>query len=183
MGMVRLLGWWPGWTSLWYRGELYGLLVAILFGTLLDIALLATLVWPEWLARWLVWSLWIGILIAASITFFRTLWGGAHPTVASPEPSDEALLALAQTDYLRGEYLEAEVSLHRILSSGREDIEAALLLASVLRRTGRSRQAGECLDRLERFDRAAVWRDEIARERRKCSGPASAGDGESLDAA
>jgi hypothetical protein len=182
MGMVRLLGWWPGWTSLWYRGELYGLLVAILFGTLLDIALLATLVWPEWLARWLVWSLWIGILIAASITFFRTLWGGAHPTVASPEPSDEALLALAQTDYLRGEYLEAEVSLHRILSSGREDIEAALLLASVLRRTGRTRQAGECLDRLERFDRAAVWCDEIARERRKCSVPAAVGEGESPDA-
>lgn len=169
MMSIRSMAWWPGFIQLWTRGELYSLFVALLFAALLNIALLATLVWQEWLAVWTVRILW-GFLLGAGLwsTVVSLFFGQQRGSLGSAQESDQ-LLAISQKDYLRGEYLEAEASLHRILSTGREDVEAALLLASVLRRTGRPQQALECLERLERFDCASIWTSEIQNERRKCT--------------
>jgi tetratricopeptide (TPR) repeat protein len=165
----RSMAWWPGFLNLWTRGELYSLFVALLFAALLNIALLATLVWQEWLTAWTVRILW-GFLLSAGLwsSVSGRLFCRRTDSSASKQESNR-LLAMSQKDYLRGDYLAAEASLHRILSSGQEDVEAALLLAAVLRRTGRPRQALECLERLERFDSASIWGIEIQNERRKCS--------------
>jgi tetratricopeptide (TPR) repeat protein len=166
---LRSMVWWPGFINLWTRGELYSLFVALLFAAILNIALLATLVWQEWLAVWTIRSLWVGLVIAASWSFVSSfIFARSFGAVQSNQEANQ-LLAIAQKDYLRGNYLEAEATLHRVLGPGNEDIEAALLLTAVLRRTGRPRQALECLQRLERFDTASVWNIEIQNERRKCS--------------
>lgn len=168
MHAARYMAWWPGLLSLWYRGEIYSLAVAILFATLLNIAILSTLIWPEWLSVWLVRGLWCFIGGASLWSFGLSVFCKSGIQKALPTAECDRLLCIAQTDYLRGEYFEAEASLHRILAGGYEDPEAALLLASILRRTGRYRQALDCLERLEKLDRAARWSIEIDSERRKC---------------
>ncbi len=49
---LHAMAWWPGFSRLWHRGEIYSLVIAFLFATILNLALAATLVWPE-LAGWL----------------------------------------------------------------------------------------------------------------------------------
>lgn len=165
---VRGMAWWPGLLNLWYRGEIYSLAVAVLFATILNIALLGTLVWPEWLSPWFVRTLG-GLLAFAGLWSFATSFFSTsvvHPSLPSVEC--DRLFEEAQSDYLKGQYFEAEATLHRILGAGTEDVEAAFLLACVLRRTGRFRQALDCLERLERLDNSRYWKDEIADERRRC---------------
>jgi hypothetical protein len=158
---------WPGLIQLWYRGELYSLFVALLFAALLNLALMSTLVWDAWLTSWVVRSLWMLVCGASVWSFAKGLFASARSRTSISELECDQLLKAAQQDYLRGEYVEAEAGLHRILASGREDMESALLLATLMRRTGRVRQAGDCLDRLERFERAGLWSLEIQRERNK----------------
>lgn len=165
---MRYMAWWPGLANLWSRGEIYALVVSLLFASVLNISLMAALVWPEWLEPWLVRSLWCLLAFAALWTFAASFSSPSAHSIATPSVEFDALLSMAQSDYLRGQYFEAEATLHRILSTGREDVEAALLLASVLRRTGRLRQALDCLERLERLDQARLWNVEIASERRRC---------------
>lgn len=158
---------WPGLLNLWNRGELYSLFVALLFASLLNLALISTLIWEEWLAGWLTRSLWLIVAGASLWSFVASTFFDYRLRETLSKAESDRLLKVAQRDYLRGDYLEAEAGLHRILASGREDIEAALLLASVMRRTGRRRQAADCLDRMARFERASVWAMEIQQERTK----------------
>ncbi len=159
---------WPGLLNLWYRGEIYSLAISFLFATILNVAILATLVWPEWLAVWLVRSMWILIAFTGLWSFAASFFSKSSMQQRLPSVECDRLFAEAQSDYLKGQYFEAEATLHRILASGTEDVEAALLLASVLRRTGRFRQATDCLERLERLDSARYWTQEIADVRRRC---------------
>ena len=72
---------------------------------------------------------------------------------------------LAQTDYLAGNWFEAEAKLLQILHDFPRDAESQLLLVGVLRRTRRFRPALRRLAHLETFDSASRWRYEILRER------------------
>jgi tetratricopeptide (TPR) repeat protein len=162
------MAWWPGFLNLWYRGDLYALAVSILFATILNIAMLGTLVWPEWLSPWFVRGLWTLLASSTIWSFVASYFFASGLQRSLPSVECDSLFAEAQSDYLRGQYFEAEATLHRILSMGYEDVEAALLLASVLRRTGRFRQAIDCLERLERLDRSRQWSQEIEVERRRC---------------
>jgi tetratricopeptide (TPR) repeat protein len=168
MILVRGMAWWPGFLNLWYRGEIYSLAISFLFATILNIAILATMVWPEWLAVWFVRALWILLAFSGLWSFSASFFTKSGMQQSLPSVECDNLFAEAQSDYLKGQYFEAEATLHRILASGAEDVEAALLLASVLRRTGRFRQAIDCLERLERFDSARYWTQEIADVRRRC---------------
>jgi tetratricopeptide (TPR) repeat protein len=165
---------WPGLPRLWNRGETYSLAIAILFGVLLNLAILATFYWIEWWPSFLVYFAWCSLCL-----WSISSWGlsfiipHAYPRILTADACDR-LLATAQADYLRGEYIEAEASLHKILSAGVEDIEAALLLAAIFRRTGRKRHAIDCLERLERLDGSRKWYAEIENERKLLAGPASA---------
>ncbi len=165
---VRRMAWWPGLLNLWIRGELYSLVVAVLFATILNIALLGTLVWPEWLSPWFVRSLWALLAFSGVWSFSASFFSTSALQPGLPSVECDSLFAEAQADYLKGQYFEAEATLHRILGTGSEDVEAAFLLASVLRRTGRIRQALDCLERLERLDSSRYWMQEIADERRRC---------------
>jgi thioredoxin-like negative regulator of GroEL len=83
--------------------------------------------------------------------------------LSAPSAIDEDLFNAAQNEYLKGNWYEAEVALNRLLDGNILDVEARLMLASLLRRTGRGDEAATQLARLSRTDGAERWRLEIAR--------------------
>lgn len=147
---------WPGGTLLWQDGAWYGLMLAVGFGVLLNLALLTTLIWTDvvdatvravaWLLIGVIWLAWL----AAS---------GQHATDEETDP--EPLFQRAITEYLKGDWLAAERLLQRLLKFNDHDAEARLTLATMLRRTGRLDEAARQLDVLARQDNALKWAPEI----------------------
>ncbi len=144
MGMSRAAMLWPGVPQLWLRGEVRGLLHAAWFACLFNGVWLATVAWPDLLGPWTLRACWF-VVIGASI--FAAIWAMRHwqaweaGNVVTEE--GEAQFEEAQTHYLRGDYFEAEAALHRIFTSGKQDVEAAILMVSILRRT--KRYARRCI--------------------------------------
>jgi cytochrome c-type biogenesis protein CcmH/NrfG len=76
----------------------------------------------------------------------------------------EAALVEAQHEYLKGHWLEAELTISRMLAKHPTDVEARLLLASIERRTRRFNEAKQALAALAADERATKWLPEIAAE-------------------
>ena len=163
---------WPGFARAWYRGEIYSACVAVLFAACAHILWAAHVHWPLWLPAGPRRCLLAALAIASVYSLFQGLRQrqgifGAAESAVLPKTADAAFQA-AQRAYLRGEYYEAEAALHAIFVAGHEDVEAALLLVGILRRTGRVSQAVDTLDRLCKLDAAARWTHEIRGERLRC---------------
>ncbi len=167
---------------LWVRGSLAGLTLALAFSVLLNVLILATLVWPAWLESRLKFAcaitalgLWIAALWETRGELRRLAAereaAEGQETTENPsnqeENANDALLQQAQTSYLRGDWLDAERPLRAAIRADRDDFEARFWLVSVLRSSGRLRQAERLLRRLERLDAAAPWRHELRDERRR----------------
>lgn len=173
------------------RGSLAGLTLALAFSVLLNVLVLATLVWPAWLesrlkfacagtavALWLA-ALWetrgeLRRLAAARLAAERLASerenadeADTTATARTHTPPNDSLLSEAQTSYLRGDWLTAERRLREAIRRDRDDFEARFWLVSVLRTAGRHRHADRLLRRVERLDAAVAWRHEIADERRR----------------
>lgn len=159
---------WPGWTKLWNEGDLRSLLLSLLFGIFLNLWIAATWSWPQWWTGQGWWSCLAALAVAASASAF--LAKDSLRSLAlrqAPAKSADQWLQDAQESYLQANYPEAEASLHRIFAAGHQDIEAMLLMISVLRRTGRIAQAQFCIDRLRLLERAAPWMAELDQEQKK----------------
>ena len=161
---------WPGLAPLWWRGAWWGLAIALAFATLLDVALLATLLWTEWLGHDVLAALWgaIGVVWLGSAWHSRR-WGAAWVTFSSPKSEkrqEEAdrLFREAQSEYLCGNWLAAEKLLGRLIGRNARDVDARLMLATLKRHTSRFDDASEQLTRLARIEDAGKWEPEIARE-------------------
>ncbi len=111
--------------------------MAIVFGGLLNLVLLASFVRPggaftSWC--WLGWA-----LVVAFWTF--GVWRAArhHASFRGVTWSDnqQDLFIQAQTEYLKGHWVEAESLLERLIRLDPEDVESRLLLSSLLRRSRR----------------------------------------------
>ena len=158
---------WPGAHRAWNRAESAALISAIAFAWLLCLLLIATFVWSEWLKGWLVATLWTAAALISLGTAAKNLWLGEVPEQDSRKLRDGNLV-LAQTAYLQASYFEAEKYLLENLSKQPSDIESALLLVSVLRRTNRWDQALDAIQQLQRRDLATRWASEIALEKERC---------------
>jgi cytochrome c-type biogenesis protein CcmH/NrfG len=77
------------------------------------------------------------------------------------------LFSRAVNEYLQGNYVRAESILGQILRQDRRDVDARLLLASMLRRMRRLDEAHVALQQLEQYRAADKWRLEIGRERQQ----------------
>jgi cytochrome c-type biogenesis protein CcmH/NrfG len=108
-----------------------------------------------WLALVLVWAL----SVMLSIRQLR----GFDPHKATNAAED--LFRRAQSEYLNGNWIAAEQLLTQLVRSNPQDVDAQLMLASLLRRTGQLTEASQRLRKLEATDGAEKWRDEIKRER------------------
>ncbi len=174
---------WPGLPHLWISGSWAGLALAVGFTVLLNVLILTTLVWPEWLAPRVKLAcavsaglVWVAALVETRNELRRLALqrecqehqptGEAEKSAAlAPNGSRaDALLSLAQRLYLRGEWSDAERSLRALLKLDKEDVEAHLLLASVHRRAGRPADARRRLQRLTTREDADRWRFEVLRE-------------------
>jgi len=156
---------WPGLPWLWFRGSRSGLVLALAFALVVDLAVLATFVWSELFDRPVVAGLWTAgaaIWLAGTAlglaTFPATLPG------VPPEATDGLYIA-ARDAYLARDWLAAEERLRHLLTLSPTDAEAQLLLATLLRRAGRWRESRTALEALGRSDCGARWQAEIERER------------------
>jgi hypothetical protein len=164
--LVCLACLWPGLAQAWLLGRWRGLALAILFALTLNAALITTFAWPGWPAwvapgvtstvAWvLVLSLWIVGVRAACRDWRR---------IAPPRSNDPRLddcFKTAQTEYLKGHWIEAETLVHHLLARNPNDAEGRLLLASILRRTKRLTEATRALRELRECDTARRWHSEL----------------------
>src|SRR5215475_10684356 len=157
---------WPGLTQLWFSGTLWGLAVGCGFAWLVNLAVVSTFVWTELIGPWSRIGVW-GLLLLAwtgSLSLsFRQLW---LRDPAEIRAKAEDLFRRAQGEYLSGNWIGAERLLMEVLQLDRQDVDAQMLLVSLLRRTGQLAEAADQLRRLGATEGSEKWRSEIERERR-----------------
>lgn len=169
-GPLILCGW-PGLPGLWFRGQMSSLLVAVGFSILLNLALVSSFLWRwslgetfpavAWPVIFLIWSTsaWIGYNRLTDVMSVPS-----SEKVADPERPD-TLFIQAQREYLGGHWEEAESLLRRRIDGAPRDVEARLLLVTLLRHTRRLDLARNQLSEMQKYDEAIEWEFESDRER------------------
>ncbi len=165
MGRMRWTAYlWPGLPQLRVRGDGSALALAVGTACLLNLALLSTFVWTELLAADLRTGLWVAVGgswgVAAALSALAARRNGPRQERSSGDEFTEAL-----GYYLKGDWLGAQRTLAGLLRHNADDVEARLMLATLLRHTDRVPEAHEQLDRLSRTEGAESWKLEIRRER------------------
>jgi hypothetical protein len=157
---------WPGLTQLWFSGAWWGLAVACGFAWLVNMAVVSTAVWTEWIDPWSRLGVWVLLLVvwsASVVLSFRQLLGLDPEGTAQ---TAEALFRRAQREYLSGNWIAVEQLLTQLIAANPKDIDGQLLLASLLRSIGQLSEASEQLRKLEGMDGSEKWEHEIQRERK-----------------
>ncbi len=142
-----------------------GLVQAVGFTIVVNLAVLGSLYWTELLPSGLLRLVWtaIGIFWVGS-----TLFSCRSDSRRELEPQSikaEESFGEAIEHYLRGNWYEAQRTLGNLLRRNPRDIEAGLMWATVLRHAGRNREALEQLAHLQRFEGHQKWATEIGHER------------------
>jgi hypothetical protein len=161
---------WPGLVRAWL-GEWPGLGQAACFALLVDGMLLSTVVWDEVLgstATGIGWSVVALAWLIGAIAGRRRLKELLDSIGDAPQSSNatQDLFPEALNEYLQGNWLVAEEKCRELVRRRRDDVEARLMLATLLRHTERYDEARRALDDLEKFDGAGRWEMEIDCERR-----------------
>lgn len=156
---------WPGLPQMWRQGSWPALAMAVGFAALLNLALAASLLWTELFAVGVRNAVWVAVV---------TVWGGSAvlsyrwdraPRAQPRSGPAEDPFHVALDHYLQGRWFESEHVLRGLLGKNPRDLDAGLMLATLLRRTGRPGEAEAEFNRLERFEGSQHWALEIARER------------------
>ncbi|MFW6170883.1 MAG: hypothetical protein ACODAD_10375 [Planctomycetota bacterium] len=155
---------WPGLPRLWYAGSLSGLGTAVVFAALLNALLLESFVRAGSAGG--AWNRYGWMLLG--VFWMLGVWRAARYPVSSgvspPTHHHQGLLIQAQSEYLKGHWVEAQTLLEQVIRANPRDIEAHLLLSCVFRRSRRIELSRKQLRRLCKLDEAARWRFEIERE-------------------
>ncbi|MGA2621636.1 MAG: hypothetical protein ABSF26_28890 [Thermoguttaceae bacterium] len=154
---------WPGLPQIARGGGWAALVVAVGAAVLLNAALVTTWIWPDWIARELriiSWALLAVTWVAAAGVSARS---DRRRKARSAQPDDDGFRE-ALLEYLKGNWFGTEQVLARLLHRDRDDPEARLMLATLLRRTRRLDEATRELNFLARLDRAESWAWETRRE-------------------
>ena len=168
----RLLCSWPGLPGLWYRGSISSLLLAVGFAIVLNLALISSFVWPYCLGETFPAVAWPTLLILwtvaayVSVTTLPDVMSVATTAKVSAEEQTDTLFIQAQHEYLSGDWQAAESLLLQRLNRFPRDVDARLLLATLLRHDRRLEQASDQLDTIQKFDESHAWDFEIRRERK-----------------
>ena len=161
---LRAICLWPGLPATWMLGVARGLLVALVYAWCICGLLLATFVWPDWIAVSLLRLLWLVAVATWSVATVRNCMYLPRLLATCDAHSSLALVS-AQQEYLRGNWFDAEASVLKVLHHHPRDAEALLLLVGILRRTQRFQPALRRLKQLESLQSAAIWHFEIQREK------------------
>ena len=178
MGRMPYLAYlWPGLPTVLANGSWLGLGWAAVFAVLVNLQILASVWWPELLPSHARNGLWVATAVfwmGASLATLRAL-RLLHP---EESPAAEVGFGDATRLYLRGDWFGTERVLTELLQKNSRDVEAGLMLATLWRHTGRTKEASQQLDRLELLDGARRWMLEIHQERKYLRAAASVGPAE-----
>jgi hypothetical protein len=125
---------WPGLPWLWLRGSLSGLFLAMAFAVSVDMAILATFVWPGLVELPFTLGLWTAVAVLWLISTVSAA-AAFPPAIAAPRRDEaDALFVQARDAYLARDWVQTEARLQDLLTIAPTDGEAQLLHASLLRR-------------------------------------------------
>ena len=164
---VRRLDFWPGLSRLWWQGSVGGLLASIGFAALLNITIISTFLWQELCPPGIVVAMWSGVLLFWTLGLVDSYRIRNDPAEQEGQDSQLDLFLAARGEYLKGNWSVAEHTLGQILKADPRDVEARLMLATLLRHQGRLEPAKEQLRKLQCLRRAAHWNMEIKTEWQK----------------
>lgn len=157
---------WPGLPQIWVHGSWSGLTLALGAACVFDVLLAISLGWSELIGRNLrngLWTAFAAAWIVAVVWSIRQCRRQA--AVGEVEPEQDPFTA-ALNHYLRGNHYDAEQILDGLLRRNVRDLDARLMLATLLRHVGRLDEASRQIDALVRFEGAEKWALEIEQERK-----------------
>ncbi len=173
---------WPGLPRVWAHGDRSALLWAATFTIVLNLGLIVTFVWPELVSSPMRKALWSGL---AAVWLASTVWYAWRRPFEAVSPRQladlEPVFVQAQEECLKGEWYQAEGTLRKLLRSNPRDVEGRLMLATLMRHTGRLDDADQQLKRLEQLEAAEPWRLEIEREHERIGELAAACEQDASD--
>ena len=156
---------WPGLPQLWIYGSWAGLALALGMAAALDALVLVTFGWSELMAPALRSALWAVFgLFWVSAAVWSAVYCRRQAAAESPSVAEDGFTE-ALDHYLKGDYYQAEQILEELLRRNLRDVDARLMLATILRHTDRREEATRQLDTLVRLEGAGKWHWEIERER------------------
>jgi hypothetical protein len=166
---------WPGLPWLWLRGSRGGLVLAVAFAVSLDVAVIATFIWPDLVELPITVAVWTGTAVVWLVSTVSALAAFPPPLTAAAPDAVDPLFVKARDAYLARDFITAETRLRALLELAPTDGEAQLLLATLLRRAGRLAEARDALEKLSASDAGIRWRATIAAERSRIAAAARGG--------
>jgi hypothetical protein len=158
---IVALSFWPGLAQIWLGQEVLGLLLATLFGSTVNLAIVARWIWID--AFEPGWSDFLGALALASwlASLSYTVWwvGLCHPDRHRAEI--DKLFREAHRSYLQGRWGDSRRSLERILTRDECDADALMQLGTLYLRTDQPDLARRTLQQCLQLSGGAKWRWEI----------------------
>jgi hypothetical protein len=154
---------WPGLPQLARDGNWVALAYSVVAAVVLNAVILGTWFWTDIYpptVRIIFWAF-LGVAWSAGTGYWA--WADRRQAVAAGR-TDGNTFEEALDDYLKGNWFEAERKLNRLLRRADHDLEARLLMATLLRHTKRFDEATHQLNLLVRLDGAHRWALEIHRE-------------------
>jgi tetratricopeptide (TPR) repeat protein len=158
---------WPGLPHVWTRGSWSALGVAVIAAALLSAMIVCSFGWSELINTGLRNTLWVSLAIMWGVSAIVSAVKLRRQVASGEIRSSEDLFNQAVEVYLKGDYYQVERLLNELLDKNARDLEARLLLATLLRHTGRFDEAWKQLDQLLCFDGAEKWELEIQAERER----------------
>jgi len=147
------------------RGSWSALGVAVIAAALICAVMVGSFGWTELITSGVRNTLWASLAvvwcIAAIVSAVKLRYDAAKNEMGECENSFGQVVDL----YLKGDYYQVEQLLNKLLKENPRDLDASLMLATVLRHTGRFDEESKQLDQLICFDGAEKWELEIQRER------------------
>jgi hypothetical protein len=142
------------------------LAVAVAAAALLNAVFLGTWFWTDLFAPGLRIISWVLLGTAWSVSVGYWAWADrpGQRRGSAPGKTGGRAFEEAQEDYLKGNWFEAERKLNLLMRRDEHDLEARLLMATLLRHTKRFDDATHQLNLLVRIDGAQRWALEIHRE-------------------
>jgi hypothetical protein len=156
---------WPGLPQIWSCGSWAGLTAAVGAAILLNLVLFVSFGWTELIGWELRTTLWATLGVSwAGAAVWSVRWSRKRAGERDPDPQQDRF-GEALDHYLRGDYYQTEQILEGLLRRNIRDVDAQLMLATLLRHTGRLDDATRQLDTLARLEGAGKWELEIRQER------------------
>ena len=155
---------WPGLPWVWLRGSRAGLVLALAFAICLDMAVVTTWIWTEFVDMRVTLGIWTAAAVIWLVATVSAVAAFPPPLTSRRDTATEQLFVDARDAYLARDWLTAETKLRTLLAISPTDGEAQLLVGTLLRRVGRLREAKIALEKLARSDAGLPWRHAIGRE-------------------